>query len=454
MKRIKLPINRGHKGLIIFCNKCNKAFSWTKKSEKDLEGKIVTKEPICAKDKTKFSSCQFFKMHRFKIKVFIPGSGGKYRTKNLTVTNYSQAVSAAISFEKEVKLSYHNLNSSLKTYGKEILLLDAQKEYKNYLLNVNIPAHQKRERTKKHIKEIEYCLNLFNRALMKNRVNISKLKVNLIKDGHVGIFHTHLLENMSYSAVSYNNKMQYLKSFFTWTIQEFRIDLYNPFDKVRRRKSVLRKEIITLEEYEALLEIISPKIGFQMIHGKNRTYRKQRYKPYLKNGIELGLYTGARREEIVRLKWNMIHVENNIPVFIEIRNFKVERQKGDGYNADVAPKIIPVIKGLSDLLNRMGYKDKIGTDEHILFPERNITIDVLKDNLSKGFSHFYKLLDTGKELQFKHLRKTYLTYLAMTMKEDTGFLSSHTSKEVLRRHYINENLVLKAMRDVEIFKKR
>ena len=233
----------------------------------------------------------------------------------------------------------------------------------------------------------------------------------------------------------------------------FKIDLYNPFGKVRRRKSVLKKEIITLEEYEALLEIISPKLGFQTIHGKNRTYRKQRYKPYLKNGIELGLYTGARREEIARLKWNMIHVENNIPVFIEIRNFKVERQKGYGYNADVPPKIIPVIRGLLDLLNRMGYKDKIGSNEYILFPERNITISILKDNLSKGFSHFYKQLNTRKELQFKHLRKTYLTYLAMTMKGDTGFLSSHTSKEVLRRHYINENVVLKAVKNVEIFNK-
>jgi hypothetical protein len=59
----------------------------------------------------------------------------------------------------------------------------------------------------------------------------------------------------------------------------------------------------------------------------------------------------------------------------------------------------------------------------------------------------------GRELQFKHLRKTYLTYLAMTMKDDTGFLSSHTSKEVLRRHYIDENVVLKAMKNVEIFNK-
>jgi integrase len=454
MKRIKLPINRRHKGLIIFCNKCNKAFSWTKKSEKDLEGKTIIKEPVCGKDKTKFSYCQFFKMHRFKVKVFIPGSGGKYRTKNLNITNYSQAVSAAISFEKEVKLSYHNLNSSLKIYGKEILLLEAQAEYKNYLLNVNVPAHQKRERTKKYIKEIEYCLNLFNKALTENRVNISKLKVNSVKDGHIGIFHTYLLEKMSYSAVSYNNKMQYLKSFFTWSIQEFRIDVNNPFNKVRRRKSVLKKEIITLVEYEELLEIISPKLGFQTIQGKNRTYRKQRYKSYLKDGIELGLYTGARREEIIQLKWNMIHIENDIPIFIEVRNFKVERQKGDGYNANVAPKIIPVIKNLYDLLLRMGYKEKVGSDEYILFPERNITIDVLKDNLSRGFSHFYNLLNIGKDLQFKHLRKTYLTYLEMTMKDDAGFLSSHTSKEVLRRHYINENVVLKAMREVEIFKKR
>jgi DNA-binding CsgD family transcriptional regulator len=42
----------------------------------------------------------------------------------------------------------------------------------------------------------------------------------------------------------------------------------------------------------------------------------------------------------------------------------------------------------------------------------------------------------------------------MTMKEYTGFLSSHTSKEVLRRHYINENVVLTAIKNVEIFNKK
>lgn len=99
----------------------------------------------------------------------------------------------------------------------------------------------------------------------------------------------------------------------------------------------------------------------------------------------------------------------------------------------------------------MGLKEKIGTDEYILHPERITTASTIKDNLSKGFTHFYKQLNTGREIRFKHLRKTYLTYLNATIKRQTKLLSSHSSNEVLRRHYIDERLISKTIKKLKIF---
>lgn len=65
-----------------------------------------------------------------------------------------------------------------------------------------------------------------------------------------------------------------------------------------------------------------------------RKQKRNLYKSYLKNGIELALYTGGRREEVIDLKWNMITEKNNIPTYIEMKNLKVERQIGTEFKED------------------------------------------------------------------------------------------------------------------------
>lgn len=152
------------------------------------------------------------------------------------------------------------------------------------------------------------------------------------------------------------------------------------------------------------------------------------------------------------MKWNMIVEKNGEPLYIAIRNLKIERQKGEGYNENVAPKIIPITKSLKKLLYRMGYENKKGQNEYLLSPDRtNTSTYAIIDNLSKGFTHFYKLLNTGKNLQLTSLRKTYLTYLSATLQGDTKSLSSHATNDVLQKHYIDERIVGKGVKELEIF---
>ena len=52
----------------------------------------------------------------------------------------------------------------------------------------------------------------------------------------------------------------------------------------------------------------------------------------------------------------------------------------------------------------MGYENKKEKDEFLISPDRSKTSTyALMDNLSKGFSHFYKQLGTGRDLQLKSL---------------------------------------------------
>ncbi|MDH7448408.1 tyrosine-type recombinase/integrase [Aquimarina sp. 2201CG14-23] len=451
MKRKELPQQK-HKGLFIYCNRCRKNFSWTHKFIKSNKGITKVEEPICNETTTVFSLCNFFKDHRYKVRVYLPNKKGKTKSKNLSSVDYNNAILEAIDFEKKIKSEVQIINTKESTIkGINILIIDAQIEYTLYLSNVKIPDHQKVKRIQKHINEIKYSLELFNKAMESSKINISSIPLIAIRDEHVGVFHSYLLDTMEYSYSTYNNKMDYLRGYVNWSIQRFNLPLNNPFNKVKRRQGVIRKDIIYQEEYKALLKTIKPELGKQLINNAKESYYKQRYRPYLKNGIKLALQTGCRGEEIVKMKWNMIHFKNEKPHFIEIRNFKVERQKGEGFNANVQPKIIPITNELLKLLYKLGLEEKIGADKYILHPERITTASTIKDNLSKGFTHFYKQLNTGREIKFKHLRKTYLTYLNATIKGETKLLSSHSSSEVLRRHYIDERLISKTIKKLKIF---
>ncbi|KAA1242656.1 hypothetical protein [Aquimarina sp. RZ0] len=178
------------------------------------------------------------------------------------------------------------------------------------------------------------------------------------------------------------------------------------------------------------------------------------YRPFLKDAFQLALHTGSRREELMRIKWSMIKEDNKgNPLYIEVPNLKVERSRQKlGKTKSVAPKIIPVTKGLLKILQQLGYKKKKNTDHYMILPDReDQTIDWLVSILSRSFSHFSAQLDTQHHLQFKCLRKTYLSYLNKAMKNDTKSLSSHANQKVLDTHYIDLKIISKAVQDLQIF---
>lgn len=63
----------------------------------------------------------------------------------------------------------------------------------------------------------------------------------------------------------------------------------------------VKKDTITQQEFKKLLEIISPENGHTTT-GITQVKARNRYKPYLKDAIELALHSSGRREEVVNLK--------------------------------------------------------------------------------------------------------------------------------------------------------
>jgi integrase len=74
---------------------------------------------------------------------------------------------------------------------------------------------------------------------------------------------------------------------------------------------------------------------------------------YLGYGFKLFLLTGARREEVVDLKWSDIFIAKSGVRFFIIGNLKVERQRNKEYL-----KYIPINKDLRYFLNELGYDEK------------------------------------------------------------------------------------------------
>ena len=450
MNRKKIPPRNKHKGLFVYCSKCKSHFSWTHKKIKNEQANLVNIEPNCKDSGKQLSKCKFQSKHYYKSRLHMPGDNKRIVSKTFDVSKYNDAIVLAIEFENHIKNSHHEYDIK-ESKNTRHYLFDTEIKYLDFLDNVNVPAHQKVKRSEKHLKEIQKTLQLFNESLNKFKINKKLITIEKISDKHVGHFHDYLLNDKNYSNKTYNNKMGLLRSFIKWAIDEFEIKMKNPFEKAKNRSVVLNKDTITKKEFSDLLSIISPEKGWAA-SGKTQEKMRSWYRPYLKDALELALHTGGRREEVVNIKWDMIKTIDGELAYIVVKNLKVERKLGEGFNDNVAPKIIPITKSLKKLLYRIGYEKNKSMSTYLIQPNRKgVSSKSIMENLSRGFNHYYKQLNTGKNLQLKSLRKTYLTYLNSVLSGDTKSLSSHSTDDVLIKHYIDEKVINKAIKEVEIF---
>lgn len=404
MIKLKLPSN-SHKGMKIYCNKCKKD------------------NP----------ACNHFESQKFKVRIHVTGTLNRKVTKILVSRIYNEAVKEAIDFEKEVKTNNFQKVELLPVIQNDYSIADAVIRYNQYLSGDYEFAQYIKSVSDAHKKEcIRFC-KYFCQSF-KGVKDISNSRVDEVNKSDVARFYK-WAESHFPSEKTFNKCMAGLKAFFKFLIDVEEIQMKNPF-AVYSAKHVQKKNIysLTKEEFNAILNAVdnfSPKIK---LGGKGES--KNMYRPYLKNGFKLFLLTGGRREEVVNLKWSDIEITVDGTKFFRISNLKVERQR-----KNECFKYIPINADLNDLLIELGYSDKKHTSDYILFPERMVLTKTIMDDMSKAFSHYKKGAEIEKDVSLKNLRKTYLSWVNHVMAKNTGLLSSHSTYEVLERHYIDPTIM-------------
>ena len=113
--------------------------------------------------------------------------------------------------------------------------------------------------------------------------------------------------------------------------------------------------------------------------------------------INLGLYTGARIEELCRLRVDDIIVEDNHPA---LRIDKSKTQAGT--------RTVPLHPAITDLVDRLAADSK---DGYLLLSKSKNQYDERSTGLSRRFGRLKSSLGYGPELVFHSLRKTVTTKL-------------------------------------------
>ena len=406
MRKLTLPHNP-HKGLKIFCR-------------------------TCRIDNPK---CKHYDRQVFRVRIHIPGNSKSIRTKFLEAGNYNNAVAECVDFERELKSNgYESMAVTFSQTSNDYNIGDAVVKYREYMSGKSKFAHLKKNVSEEYIDEcVRYCKKFVeNLSLTKN---LKRTRPTDVITDDVSNFYIWAEEN--YSSKTFNKCFIALRAFFEFLIEIENIEMKNPFRKfVPKSVTPSSIDIITEDEFNKVLAAVDTFNPFITLGGKGE--KKNLYKPYLKDGFKLFLLTGGRREEVVDLKWSDIYsTPQGVKLFI-IDNLKVKRMKK---NNKECKKYIGINVDLEDFLIELGMNEKIGTDEYILFPNRDVKTKTIMNDLSKGFSHYKEGAGIKKDISLSNLRKTYLTWHHQVLGDDTGLVSSHSTTKVLEKYYLDPKVL-------------
>lgn len=441
IKPLYIPKSKKWKGLTVFCNKCK-----------------CDVDEICKKSYKPISQCKNGNKHVFKAYVHIGGTRNDRKTKSLKTRDLEEAIKQAIEFENEVKGKIkaekkidkkHTITNDIKS--QPIFLVNAMAKYISWLNNEGVPAHRVKERSKDYIRDIKNAFIEFSHCLKVNKFKLPTVTIDDINDDMVGL----LFEQMEKTGMAnrtFNKKIGYYTSFIEWLKEQYNYQGKNYFETVSRKIVIQNPEAISQKEYEALLQQITPENG---VNTNERVARKNLFRPWLKDGIRLALETGRRREEIINLKWNNIN-ENDGIEYIKVEDYKVNHIQKRVTEQEKKYIYIPVTETLKELLNELEHERYKGSDRYILAPEINIQrYRFMSDSLSRGFTHFYDQLNTGRKLTFKSLRKAYITKLEIFMGSgNTKAITGHSDDQVIERNYIDQKEMAKAAQNFTVFPRK
>lgn len=444
MEPLHIPKGKKWKGLKVYCYKCN-----------------TNVTDICKSTLKPIDQCRFGDKHSFKIYVSVPGTKNERKTKKLETRNINEAIRLSMAFEREVKEN-KNLNVKIESQDKGTtkkenektkpeLLIHCCAKFLGWMKNENVPSHLQRERSNSHVLDAERAFKVLLICLKENGYDVSNLKIQEIDDTLVGIVYEYLLKNKGFGNRNFNKYFSFYGRLLAWYSDEYNEPIRNCFSKVQRRKTYTDPQAISKEEFNDLLKQITPENGIREYHTGIKPYRNF-YRPFLKDGFRLALLTGRRREEVISLKFQDIINEKDGFSYIKVKDYKVNKIQNRIAEEEQKYIYIPLTRELQNLLNELGYEKYKGTDKYILAPgiinKRNRS---LADDLTRGFSHYYNQLGTGRNLTFKSMRKSYISSLSVFLGGNAKAITKHGDDEVIEKYYMDKRIMLKSANGFEVF---
>ncbi len=408
-------------GLHIVCKKCNKLIE-------------VTSAP--------YKGCNH-PFERQKYKAIISINGGR-KTRDLKALSYEDAIKELLDFKHElenpVKLSIAPKVVEIKTE----LLTECIKMYADWLENIDVPKHQQVIRSNGYIKStIRYVLN-FTDFLQVNKVNLNTFKIYDLTDDIVGKYYEHL-EPLCKSTSTYNHNTKALRNFNSYLIDKKGYLIPNFFKDVKLKYENANPISVNDADFTKILDAIS---DVDSVHVFSNGKRRNMYKTYTKDAIELVAYTGMRIEETMILKYSDIVLDGDGKIQ-HLIGTDLKFDRAHNWNNSKEPKkvLIPCTKELEALLIRLNYKENLGADKYLIAGDEKILRKTIADQLSDSFTFYKKKAGISSKITLKHMRKTFLTKL----HTKTGFVESmgyQRSAKVTLGNYIDKAEVVKKVNEM------
>lgn len=435
MESLNVPAKFSRCGIKVKCLKCK----WQLGNGK------------CHSDKSNpqsMSKCEHKDKHKYNLVVCVPNTKNSRRMKILETRNFDEALVELKEFKEEIEASNYQKPVEVKTVEVKNTLVELCADYLDFQSGVNVPAHLERKRDKDHISDCKRCLERLCKSLISQGYNIEILPIIAIKDDEVGYFHNYLVNTLGFpkGESSYNRHFRIGKAFINWVISNKEINMFNPFTKVELTSIKSNKEVIHKDEFQKLLTVVTEKNGYDPTpNGK----KQNAYFPWLVTAFRLGLETGLRNDEIIRLKWSDLASIDTDKNAFEINDFKVNR-KHVGTEDGPNKKIVPITASFMELLNDLNFKENIGLDKPILETNDYGNLATIEKAISRGFGHYVKQV-TDRPLQFKNLRKTYISHLVMALGDKAKLFTGHADDEVLMKHYISKAWTAGGLSEFRVF---
>lgn len=426
--KLRLSEKERPKGLFLFCNGCDTHYTDDRRVK-----------------------CRCNRLV-YKAIIHVPGTKRTTRPKVLEASDFQSALIEFYDFKNSLKA--HNFQKIIikeTTTYVPARLIDCFAYYIGFLNNVDVPLHKQKRREQKYINEVDRTFGQFIEALTQNEVDCNILKFTEVNDKLVGFLHAHLLYTLKLENKTYNNKMSLLSGFTTHIISTFNFNYQNPFLGVPSRLVNVVVESVEQDEFERLLQVITPENGivYKIIKTLKNPKKVNMYRPWLKHAFRLALYTGGRSEDIVLPQWKDIQLTADG----KFDTIKVVDHKIDSANNNITSeknrffKYFAITKELGELLYEMGYEIYKGSDKYIIAPEDNVSRSFVSKMISESFSHFYKLLNTGKDVSFKEIRKAFMTSALNQFGDASPALTNHATVNMTNKRYHDRKVTRDAAKE-------